>query len=473
MRRKSLPFLCCLGLLAAGVPAQSDEVIQDALITQTSSDYIYWNAEDFDRLEFPAGNPTWRVNFTPPSQSVSGKTLRAQPGGNSNAGNNDSFAIYNFDFTSPGDYTFYAYRLGGEGDSMFPPPDFGAVPFHDPTFGNSVNRWNGIDNNAWNELGDDGCCDSPGVEYYASGTRGTYTVAAAGMRQFTIEARENNAQYDRFVLHTSKGLSGAELDALTFSNAVVNNRAAPPPPPPVISFEYTQTDKGTGSGTLSGVIDGITFNGAMPNATVVQNDTSGLDVPNGMIGYMDGVSSDQPGNPFGVYLGFGGQVVTLQGERDGIPYELDVPLVLSADGTPEADWRYETVLTDDGGNGNDAFGTGFRIAGWIGDPTAGHRHSASAFGDFLENAVDTVTVVGTHGDVGDNGRGDALGIAISLRNGSFAAGSGPIYVDNLIWQGGITVDPATIRIVPELSGLILICLSAGFAVIRRRRSSRR
>ena len=104
MRRKSLPFLCCLGLLAAGVPAQSDEVIQDALITQTSSDYIYWNAEDFDRLEFPDGGLSWRVLSSLDPGSVSGKTLQAQPSGQDTGGGNDSFAIFKFDFTSPGDH---------------------------------------------------------------------------------------------------------------------------------------------------------------------------------------------------------------------------------------------------------------------------------------------------------------------------------------------------------------------------------
>jgi len=208
-------------LFGTATQAQIDTITQTATITQTNPDYIYWNAEDFDRLTFPTGNPSWRVNFSPPAGSVSGKTLQAQSTGQDNNGGNDSFAIFNLDFTSLGDYTFYAYRLGGGGDSMFPPPDFGAEPFHAP--GNNVNRWNGLDNDAWNELGDDGCCDSPAVAYYASGIRGAYSVGAAGVQEFIIEAREDNAQYDRFVLHKMKGLTGPELDALTFSNAVVMN----------------------------------------------------------------------------------------------------------------------------------------------------------------------------------------------------------------------------------------------------------
>ena len=210
-------------LIGASPPAQADIITQTATITQTNADYLYFNAEDFDRLEFPVGGLSWRVLSTTDAGSVSGKTLQAQPTGQNNAGNNDSFAIFNLNFTSPGDYTFYAYRLGGAGDSLFPPPDFGAVPFQSPTFGNTANRMNGIDNNAWNELGNDGCCDSPGVDYYASGIRGAYTVAAPGVQEFIIEARENAAQYDRFVLHKTKALNGGQLDALTFSDATVQN----------------------------------------------------------------------------------------------------------------------------------------------------------------------------------------------------------------------------------------------------------
>lgn len=227
----------------------------------------------------------------------------------------------------------------------------------------------------------------------------------------------------------------------------------------LISFEYTQTDKDTGSGTLSGRVDGVEYTGVMPQATVTQVDSNNLPLPEGYIGYMDGWQESQPGNPFGVHLGWSGEV-TLTGSKVISPttlqlFELDLPLIL--DQAADAEWRYETVLTDDGkGNGNDAFGTSLRIAGWIGDLADGHRHSAGAFGTFVEGAVDTVTVVGTHGDIGEFGRGDALGIAISLRNANGTSGpstfvddgdgTGPIYVDNLIWQGGFTVDPATATI---------------------------
>jgi len=129
-------FLSCLAalVLLIGSSAQADVITQTALITQTNPDYVYWNAEDFDRLEFTAGGPTWGVNFDPGGNSVSGRSLISS-GGDNNNGDDDSFAIYKFNFTTPGTYTFYAYRLGGGDDSMFPPPDFGVVPSHDPDFG--------------------------------------------------------------------------------------------------------------------------------------------------------------------------------------------------------------------------------------------------------------------------------------------------------------------------------------------------
>ena len=233
IRPSFISWVAALALLiGASTTAQAGIITQTATITQTSANYLYFNAEDFDRLESPDHADHWRVIFSGDPGSVSGKTLNAQATGGDNGGGNDSFAIYKFNFTSPGDYTLYTYRLdpGGQGDSLFPPPDFGVVPFHDP--GNNVNRWNGIDDNAWNELGNDDCCDSPGVDYYVSGIRGAYTVAAAGPQEFIIETRENNAQYDRFVLHKTKGLDAGQLDALTFSDATVANPVTPLPAPP-------------------------------------------------------------------------------------------------------------------------------------------------------------------------------------------------------------------------------------------------
>ena len=238
----------------------------------------------------------------------------------------------------------------------------------------------------------------------------------------------------------------------------------------VLSFSYTQEDLETGSGTISGVVDGVAYFAELPPATVQQNDFSNLEIPDGIVGYMDGWSQSQPGNDFGVHIGWEGSL-TLNGERiisatEVEIVQLEVPFIIAADGTPEATWSYEVELTDDGGNGNDSFGTGLRIAGWLGDPADGHRHSADAFGTFVKGEVDTRTVTGGFGASGNNSQGDALGLAISLRDANGTSGPtafeefedldgdspGPIYVDRVTWTGGLTVEagvnPESVGIVP-------------------------
>ena len=145
---------------------------------------------------------------------------------NDTPGNNDSLAIFKLQFndaTSPGDYFFYAFRTGGAGDSVFAPPSFNADPFQSPEFpnpNNGVNRWNGLVNESWNQLGVNG--DFPGTGYFATNAY-TYRVAPGDVGtvlEFRLEAREASAQYDRFALHKSSNLTGAQLDALTLSTVV-------------------------------------------------------------------------------------------------------------------------------------------------------------------------------------------------------------------------------------------------------------
>ena len=216
--------------------SHADTVTQTSLITATNPDYLYWEGESFDRVTAPGANPLWRVNFDPPAGSSGGKTIMAPAAPNDTPGANDSLLIYRFQLpaaASAGDYFFYAFRTGGAGDSMFPPPGFNADPFQAPLFpnpGNGVNRWNTIADNTWNQLGRVG--DYPGTGYFATNNY-TYRVASSdigNVLEFRIEAREANAQFDRFVLHKSDNLTAAQLNALTFSNVSVANPVQAPPP---------------------------------------------------------------------------------------------------------------------------------------------------------------------------------------------------------------------------------------------------
>lgn len=222
----------------------------------------------------------------------------------------------------------------------------------------------------------------------------------------------------------------------------------------LIAFDYLQTSATEGSGTLSGVVNGISYFAPMPLATVTQNDvTAGtvaepLPFPEEYVGYLDGADNPSTnGNDFGVHIGWDGATVTLTGERiisdtEVEVYELDVPLMIAADGSPGGGWTYAADMTDDDGAGNDAIGTGMRLAGWVGESTMGHRHSQGITLN-LNVGVDSYHIDQAHNAVDENGRGDQLGIAISYRDGTFDVGSGLMYADNIGFTGSLFVDGST------------------------------
>ena len=222
----------------------------------------------------------------------------------------------------------------------------------------------------------------------------------------------------------------------------------------VVQFSYAQTDVSTGSGNFFGQINGVVFSGDMPTATLTQNDASGREVPVGMVGYLDGVDNSNPGSPFGVHLGFPA-TATIRGERvvnafTLETYELEIDLVIPEERLPEPYWSWQTELTDDpGGNvdGNDAFGEGaFRVAGFLGAPREGHRLNTGSFGRLNEGEVDRYTVNGAHLVPGRHAVGDELGLGISLVDGTFLDGSGPLYVNSIRWTGGVGVDMNSLRV---------------------------
>jgi len=209
--------------VATQFAAHAATTSQNLLITQNNPDYVYFEGESFDRATAPDPNPLWSVN--PSAGSSGGKTLLA-PLPNDTGGANDSLAIFRVQIsgvTAPGDYSFYAFRTGGAGDSVFAPPSFNADPFQSPAFpgaNNTVNRWNGLAAPSWNQLGVNG--DFPATGYFATNAY-TYQVAPGDVGtvlEFRLEAREASAEYDRFVLHKTSNLTGAQLDALTFSTVI-------------------------------------------------------------------------------------------------------------------------------------------------------------------------------------------------------------------------------------------------------------
>jgi hypothetical protein len=201
----------------------------------------------------------WRVNFAPPSNAI-GQTVVSPAQANNNNPNN-ALLTYALRFTDPGLYTFYAFRTGGGNDSMFPPPAFNADPSQTAAGGVNQNRWNSLADNAWNELGVAG--DFPPTAYFTTGGGARkYEVTPAQVNtpiEFRFGGREADTQFDRFVLHKTAGLSGAALNALTLSNAVVNN----PVQEPTFTFTPPAGLPQGGAGTM-GILEVIN-NGTMSN----------------------------------------------------------------------------------------------------------------------------------------------------------------------------------------------------------------
>ncbi len=52
---------------------------QNSLITQNNADYLYWQAEAFDRVEAPDEANLWRINFNPPPGTIGTSMLSPAP----------------------------------------------------------------------------------------------------------------------------------------------------------------------------------------------------------------------------------------------------------------------------------------------------------------------------------------------------------------------------------------------------------
>jgi hypothetical protein len=201
---------------------------QQATVSQTNPDYIFFEAEWFDKSRSDDANLIWRptasfsFDLSDPNNPVftAAGSLASPDQGNTNNTPRVT-AEFTLDFSSAGLYHFYAKRASGS-DSMFPPPDFGTLS----TGSGNTNRWNGLAI-GWNQLGVSGDFNEnmAGSEVFFATNMFNYQVEAgdlAGTLAFLLGGREPTT-YDTFVLHKTAGLSGAQLDALVPSDVVINN----------------------------------------------------------------------------------------------------------------------------------------------------------------------------------------------------------------------------------------------------------
>jgi hypothetical protein len=228
-------------LLIAVATAGAGTLVQDSVITATNNEYVYWEAEWFDRMVSPVGEPFWGIDEIP-RYGTSGKQYITSPSAANIGGNNDRFVIYKLRFTEAlavGDYAFYAFHsapsVGSSASGVFVPPGFDADPYQLPVRsgpGNPDNGWVGAPVERWNQLGLDGT--APAANYFATNAP-TYRVTAddvSGSRvlELRLEAREGNTRFDRFALHKTSGLAASELEKLTFSDVTIRDRVAPARP---------------------------------------------------------------------------------------------------------------------------------------------------------------------------------------------------------------------------------------------------
>jgi len=150
-------------------------------------------AEDFSALSDPNGDgDMWTV--TTMGDALGGEALIAPAGSIVNLpGTHDALATYDVHFQTAGTYRAYYRARGASGstDSMYVPNALGV----DPTVNESLSTLGPYN---W-EVG------------------GTFVISAANVNmplEFRIGKREQNADFDAFVLHLDQSLTAAELDDL-------------------------------------------------------------------------------------------------------------------------------------------------------------------------------------------------------------------------------------------------------------------
>ncbi len=222
----------------------------------------------------------------------------------------------------------------------------------------------------------------------------------------------------------------------------------------IIDFTYTQTDASTGAGTISGDIDAssvgasgvLTFSGVLPAATLIQKDTTTEPIPAGMVGFMNPGGSDaNPGADTGFHLGWTGEV-TLAATEGTTTYLVDVPLRVPTSGQT---FSYQYKLTDDNssvGGSNDAENTHAteikKVAGWIGENNAGHRHTGDEvpWGTGTESHTTSKSFT-----AGTDARGDLLGITVGNRGSQEGTLTGVVFADEVTLNGKLDADDNTLR----------------------------
>ena len=250
-----------------------------------------------------------------------------------------------------------------------------------------------------------------------------------------------------------------------------------------IAFEWLSTDSSTGSGTLTGTVNGVSFNAAAPDPTLTQKGSTTESLPGGIVGFVTSGSDANPGSSgTGIHLGWSGSVV-LTGQIDDPSdpntatsnvgqinlYEFSASLSMTAGNA----YSYSADVFDDNssvGGSNDIVVADIKFAGWIGNDGAGHRHTSNTVS--FVSGPDTLNL-NAGGNLGGEAGGDDLGITFGARgpaeNGPLP---GPVFIDQIQFDTVLTAPDANFTFVgsiPEPSTAALLAFALGAASIHRRR----
>lgn len=152
-------------------------------------------AEDFKSILDPDGDGNqWTVQSV--AAALGGEVLAAPDGDRVDLGSelHDTIATFEVEFSTEGTYTAYyrARGFNGSSDSLYTPDDFGVDPDNNESLSNNgVFRWE----------------KDPRTFSITAGNTGVPL-------EFRIGMREQDAQFDAFVLHLNSSLSDGQLDEL-------------------------------------------------------------------------------------------------------------------------------------------------------------------------------------------------------------------------------------------------------------------
>jgi hypothetical protein len=259
-----------------------------------------------------------------------------------------------------------------------------------------------------------------------------------------------------------------------------------------VGFNYTQSDSGSGMGTVSAFTlsdpgGDINFTPTPLTATLFNPNTALT--PAGYVGAITSMAGSTNEGNVAVGLLMSG-TVTATGTRGGQQYTIQIPLrfVPKQTQSPDvSDYTWDVAFGDNPGAGVDASSTSMRFAMWLGrdDVINGaetpetfqrytqvnHTFGAGVQDAFANNHTTTAAIKDATDPANDPPGVDAAGRDIAFYFGwrdQGALNSGAVLIDTFTIGGLVEANESTLTLVPEPSSAFLLLGGAGLLLRRRR-----